>query len=70
MSTPALELLQPPIQWVLGILSEGLKWLGHEADHTLSSCSAEVKNKRTISTPTHAVAVCTFHNMEFFNGIT
>jgi hypothetical protein len=25
---------QPPIQWVLGALSPGVKWLGHKADPT------------------------------------
>jgi hypothetical protein len=25
---------QPPIQWVPGALSLGVKWLGHEADHS------------------------------------
>jgi len=32
-----------PVQWVPGILSLGVKWLGHEADHP-SSSSAKVKN--------------------------
>jgi hypothetical protein len=32
-----------PVQWVQGILSSGLKWPGHEVDHS-SSSSAEVKN--------------------------
>jgi hypothetical protein len=33
---------RPPIQWVPGALSLGLKWLGREADH-ISPTSAEVK---------------------------
>jgi hypothetical protein len=33
---------QPPIQWVPGALSLGVKQLGHEADHSPPS-SAEVK---------------------------
>jgi len=33
----------PPIQWVLGALSLGLKRPGHEADNSPPS-SAEVKN--------------------------
>jgi hypothetical protein len=33
---------QPPIEWVLGDLSLGVKRSGREADHSLSS-SAEVK---------------------------
>jgi hypothetical protein len=44
--------IQPPIQWLLRILLPGLKWLGHEADHSLPS-SAEVKNEWSYtSTPT------------------
>jgi hypothetical protein len=33
---------QPPIQWVPGVLSLGVKWPGREADHSPPS-SAEVK---------------------------
>jgi len=36
----ALETTQPPIQWVAGSLSLGLKRPGHEADHSPPS-SAE-----------------------------
>jgi len=39
----ALGPTQPPIQWVPGALSLGVKQLGHEADHSPPS-SAEVKN--------------------------
>jgi hypothetical protein len=39
----ALGPSQPPIQWVLGALSLGIKQLGHEADHSPPP-SAEVKN--------------------------
>jgi hypothetical protein len=38
----ALGPTQPPIQWVAGALSLGLKWPGREADHSPPS-SAEVK---------------------------
>jgi hypothetical protein len=41
-STTALELTQPPIQWVPGALSLGVKRPGREADHSPPS-SAEVK---------------------------
>jgi hypothetical protein len=41
-STTALEPTQPPIQWVQGALSLGVKRPGREADHTPPS-SAEVK---------------------------
>jgi len=34
---------QPPIQWVPGALSLGVKQLGHDADHSPPS-STEVKN--------------------------
>jgi hypothetical protein len=43
MSRPALGLTQPPIQWLLGALSLGVKWPGHEADHSIPS-RAKVKN--------------------------
>jgi hypothetical protein len=33
---------QPPAQWVPGVLSLGVKWVGREADHSPPS-SAEVK---------------------------
>jgi len=42
MSRLALELTQPPIQWVLGSFPRG-RVAGGEADYTLPSC-AKVKN--------------------------
>jgi hypothetical protein len=41
-SGPALGPTQPPMQWVLGALSVGLKRPVREADHS-PPCSAEVK---------------------------
>jgi hypothetical protein len=38
----ALGPTQPPVQWVPGALSLGVKWLGHEADG-LPPSSAEAK---------------------------
>lgn len=38
-----LEPIQPPVQWVTGALSPGIKRMGREAEHELTS-SAEVKN--------------------------
>jgi hypothetical protein len=43
MSRPALGPIQPPIPWVPGVLSLGVKRPGREADHSPPS-SAEVKN--------------------------
>jgi hypothetical protein len=40
---PALESTQSPIQWLPGVLSPGLKWMGHEADHS-PPYSVQVKN--------------------------
>jgi len=40
---PAMEPIQSPIQWVLGVLTVGVKWLGHEANHSPLS-SAKVMN--------------------------
>jgi hypothetical protein len=42
-SRPALELIQPLIQWVIGALSLGVKRPGRGADH-LPPSSVEVKN--------------------------
>jgi hypothetical protein len=42
VSGTALGPTRPPIQWVPGALSLGVKWPGREADHSLPS-SAEVK---------------------------
>jgi hypothetical protein len=39
----ALAPTQPPVQWVLGALSPGVKHQGREADHSPPSCT-EVKN--------------------------
>jgi hypothetical protein len=47
-SRPALESTQPPIQWVPGALSPGVKRPGHEADHSPPT-SAEVKKMCLIS---------------------
>jgi hypothetical protein len=42
-SRTALEPSQPPIQWIPGAFSLGIKWLGREPDHSPPS-NAEVKN--------------------------
>jgi len=42
-SRPAMGFTQPPMQWILGVLSLGLKWLWNEDDCSPPS-SAEVKN--------------------------
>jgi len=42
-SRPTLGPTQPPIQWVPGFLTPGLKRSGREADN-LPPCSAEVKD--------------------------
>jgi hypothetical protein len=44
MSRPALGPTQPPIQWVLGILSLSMKQLGCGVDHSAPS-NAKVKNE-------------------------
>jgi hypothetical protein len=41
-SRTVLGSTQPPIQWVFGAVSLGVKWLGREADHSPPS-SAEIK---------------------------
>jgi len=42
MSGPGAH-TQSPTQWVMGVLSPGVKWPGYEADNSPPS-SAEVKN--------------------------
>jgi hypothetical protein len=56
-SRTALGPTQPPIQWVPGTLSLGVKRLGREADH-LRPSSVEVKNAWSYtSTPQYAFMV-------------
>jgi hypothetical protein len=53
-SRPVLGPSQPPIQWVLGVLSLGVKRPAREADHSPPT-SAEVKKTWiSISTPPYA----------------
>jgi hypothetical protein len=40
---PNLQPTWPPIQWVLGFLSLGVKWSAHEADSSFL-CSTEIEN--------------------------
>ena len=76
MSRSDLRPMQPPVQWVMGVLYVGLKWLGNKADHTLSTSSAQVKNEQNyLYSPIHLCGMhrsftVTFNNMEFFNGTT
>jgi hypothetical protein len=45
VSRPALGPTQPPVQWVPGVLSSGVKaWPGRDAGHSPPS-SAEVENE-------------------------
>jgi hypothetical protein len=46
-SRPVLGLFQPPVQWVRGALSRGVKWPGREADHSPLT-SAEVNKRGSI----------------------
>jgi hypothetical protein len=47
VSRLALGPTQPPIQWVLGAISLGVKWPEHEADHSTPT-SSKVKNGEAI----------------------
>jgi len=42
-SRPALQPKQPPVQWILGVLTLVIKQPGHEADYS-PQFSAEIKN--------------------------
>jgi len=66
-SRPDLAPTQPPIQWVPGAFTPGVKWPGRKADH-LPPSSAEVKNLwRYTSTPQYVVmAWCLVKRMENF----
>jgi hypothetical protein len=50
-SRPALGPTQPPIQWVTGALSLGVKRPGREADHLPSSCVKVNNEWRYTPTP-------------------
>jgi hypothetical protein len=54
-SRPALELTQPLIHWVPGVLSSDVKQPGRETDHPPPS-SAEVKNSRAIPPIPHTLS--------------
>jgi hypothetical protein len=54
-SRPALAPIQPPIQWIPGAFSLGVKLPGREADHS-TPYSAEVNNTWSY-TSTHPVRI-------------
>jgi hypothetical protein len=66
VSRPALGPTQPPIQWVPGALSLGVKRPGREADHSLPS-SAEIKDAWSYtSTPQYVfLAWCLIKHRDF-----
>jgi hypothetical protein len=67
VSRMALGSTQPPIQWIPGALSLGVKQLGHEADHSPPS-SAKVNNSWSYtSTPQYIfVAWCLVKHRDNF----
>jgi hypothetical protein len=56
-SRPTLGPAQPPIQWVLGALSPGLKRLGHEAEHSPPS-SVMIKKGGAMPPLSHMSSWC------------
>jgi hypothetical protein len=62
-----MVLAQLPIQRVVGSLSLGVKWLGHEADHSCPH-SGEVKNEwnYTSTSPYIFMAWCLFKDRNNF----
>jgi len=61
VSRSALGPIQPPIQWVPGNLSLGVKWPGHEADHSHPS-SAKVRE--CVKLYFHCPNTCSWHGAE------
>jgi hypothetical protein len=61
----ALGPTQPPIQWVPGALSLGVKWLGREPEHSPSS-SVEVKNSWSYT----STSPIRFHGVVLSTGTT
>jgi len=54
-----------PVGWVLGAFYVGIKWLGHEANHTFPS-AAEVKNELSnTSPPLCAFMACAVTTIKF-----
>jgi len=62
-----LGLTEPPVQWVPGVLSPGVKWPGNEADHSLPS-NAKVKNEwsYTSTLPYVIMALCVVKHRDSF----
>jgi hypothetical protein len=56
-SRPALGPTQPPIQWVPGALSPGVKRPGREADHSPPAITEVKKVRFYTSTPSYAFIV-------------
>jgi hypothetical protein len=54
LSRLALGSIQPPIQWVLGALSPGVKRQGREADHSPPT-SAKVKKMSIYTSTPHGI---------------
>jgi hypothetical protein len=68
VSRPTLGPIQPPIQWVPGPLSRGIKRPGREADHSPPS-SAEIKIRGAILVPPSQyvfMAWCLFRDRDNF----
>jgi hypothetical protein len=53
ISRPDLRITQPPMIWILGALSPGVKWLGHETDHSPPNSAKVKKTWIYTSTPPH-----------------
>jgi hypothetical protein len=51
LSSPALVPKNPPVNWVLGALSPGVKWPRREADHSPPASAEVMKTWLYTSTP-------------------
>jgi hypothetical protein len=65
-----LEPTQPPIQWVLGALSQGMKQLGWEADHSSPQGQTKGQASRAAAEVTNLEGVlrCHWNNQKYEAG--
>jgi hypothetical protein len=68
-SRPALGPSQPPVQWIPGVLSPGVKRPGRDADHSPHLVPRLSRNRSYTSSPPCASMACSGITSLFFFGI-